>query len=142
MQIAFAFLLMLQVETAVPVVKEVAAPCTLLASADAANACFEASLAAANAELMLFSAKSPVERRRAQDLQRTTATAKADACKVAELLHLNAGAKVDVSAKPDICVSDRPGAPKGLVRVRLKDGKDAGMIGCVRPTDLRDPVAF
>ena len=137
-----AFLLLLQAAAPVPVVKEIAKPCLLLASADAANACFEASLAAVNAELMLFSARSPVERRGAQDLQRTTAAAKADACKVAELLHLNAGAKVDVSAKPDVCASDRPGAPKGLIRVRLKDGKDAGMIGCVRPADLRDPVAF
>ena len=111
-----------------PVVREVAKPTPLYASAEAFRRCVEATINAGNA----FASRSPSTRQMDK--------IKDDACKAAEVLKLTAGIQVEVSAKPDVC--QEPDKPAGFVRVRIKEGRDAGTIGCINPELLRDPTPF
>lgn len=123
-----------------PVVKQIAAPCSLLASNEAARLCMEATMQEMQASMGAMGARQGSF---ARETLRLATESKNKACKAAKPLELTAGTMVEVSSRPDVCADqDKPLSPKGLIRVRIKEGKDAGTIGCVRPQDLRDPVPF
>lgn len=118
-----------------PVVKEIAKPCFLIASAHAAALCAKAKRK--EADNQLSTAKS---RKKDLDLVRTLERSRQEACGEATVLRLAVGVTVEVSANPDICADSDPDAPKGLVKIRLTGGKDAGTVGCLAPDKLRDPI--
>jgi hypothetical protein len=133
-------LLLSQAPAEKPVTKEIAAPCSLLASNEAARLCMEATMREVEASAAAIGARQGSF---ARETLRLATEAREKACKAARPIELTAGTVVEVSSNPDVCADqDKPLAPTGLIRVRVTAGKDAGTIGCVRPRDLRDPVPF
>ena len=123
-----------------PAVKEIAKPCTLMASAETVRLCGEALMRATQAEMDLASAGSAYDRKKAQELVDAAKENQERTCKAAKLVPLAAGTTVEVSSRKDVCEEEN--RPSGWARVRIKAGKDAGTIGCVLEENLRDPVPF
>lgn len=125
-----------------PAPREVARPATLWASSEALRLCLEATSAEIDARLAYVKATGRVKVLRGQ-LAASAAGNREAVCARGTVLKMTEGMAVEASANPGACAPEPlPLSPQGLVRVRVTGGKDAGAVGCMMPSDLRDPVPF
>lgn len=132
-------LLLAQSEAGKPISKEVAKPIELYTSAEMYRACVDALLIESRARREYIERPGPMTR-----LRRQEAVAAREAAEgIGILLRLDEGAQLEVSSNPGQCsVPDADKATPKMLRVRITSGSDAGKIGCVVASMLRDPVAF
>lgn len=121
-----------------PIRKEIAKTADLYASSRAYTDCLGALKVEIAARMEYLKNPDPFVR---LEMERVIAS-RDSICGQAIVLHLTEGLAVDVSENLGPCsVPDSQKEPK-MERVRLVTGKDAGAVGCVVASVLREPVPF